>query len=89
MPGIEVEEDGTIVAQGEEVQKVTVDGKDFFSNDPSIATKNLPAKAIDKVEFFDQKSDRAEFTGVDDGERTKTMNLELKEDYKKGFFVNV
>ena len=89
MPGIEVEEDGTIVAQGEEVQKVTVDGKDFFGNDPSIATKNLPAKAIDKVEFFDQKSDRAEFTGVDDGERTKTMNLELKEDYKKGFFGNV
>ena len=88
MPGVEVEDDGTIVAQGEEVQKVTVDGKEFFGNDPSIATKNLPAKAIDKVEFFDQKSDRAEFTGVDDGERTKTMNLELKEDYKKGFFGN-
>jgi len=88
MPGVEVEDDGTIVAQGEEVEKVTVDGKDFFGNDPSIATKNLPAKAIDKVEFFDQKSDRTEFTGVDDGERTKTMNLELKEDYKKGFFGN-
>lgn len=88
MPGIEVEDDGTIVAQGEEVEKVTVDGKDFFGNDPSIATKNLPAKAINKVEFFDQKSDRAEFTGVDDGERTKTMNLQLKEEYKKGFFGN-
>ena len=88
MPGVEIEDDGTIVAQGEEVQKVTVDGKDFFGNDPNLATKNLPAKAIDKVEFFDQKSDRSEFTGVDDGERTKTMNLELKEDYKKGFFGN-
>lgn len=88
MPGVEVEDDGTIVAQGEEVEKVTVDGKDFFGNDPTIATKNLPAKAIDKVEFFDKKSDRAEFTGVDDGERTKTMNLELKENYKKGFFGN-
>lgn len=88
MPGVEVEDDGTIVAQGEEVQKVTVDGKEFFGNDPSIATKNLPAKAINKVEFFDKKSDRAEFTGVDDGERTKTMNLQLKEEYKKGFFGN-
>lgn len=89
MPGIEVEDDGTIVAQGEEVQKVTVDGKEFFGNDPKIATKNLPAKAIDKVEIFDKKSDQAEFSGIDDGERTKTMNLELKEDYKKGFFGNV
>jgi len=88
MPGVEIEDDGTIVAQGEEVEKVTVDGKEFFGNDPSIATKNLPAKAIDKVEFFDKKSDRTEFSGVDDGERTKTMNLELKEDYKKGFFGN-
>ena len=88
MPGVEVEDDGTIVAQGEQVEKVTVDGKDFFGNDPTIATKNLPAKAIDKVEFFDKKSDRAEFSGVDDGERTKTMNLELKENYKKGFFGN-
>lgn len=88
MPGVEVEDDGTIVAQGETVEKVTVDGKDFFGNDPTIATKNLPAKAIDKVEFFDKKSDRAEFSGVDDGERTKTMNLELKENYKKGFFGN-
>ena len=88
MPGVEIEDDGTIVAQGEEVKKVTVDGKNFFGNDPSIATKNLPAKAIDKVEFFDKKSDRAEFSGVDDGERTKTMNLQLKEEYKKGFFGN-
>lgn len=89
MPGVEVESDGTIVAQGEEVEKVTVDGKEFFGNDPKIATKNLPAKAIDKVEFFDKKSDTSEFTGLDDGERTKTMNLELKEDYKSGYFGNV
>lgn len=86
MPGIEIEDDGTVIAQGEEVEKVTVDGKDFFGDDPKIATKNLPAKAVDKVEFFDRKSDMSEFTGVDDGERTKTMNLELKEDHKQGQF---
>lgn len=86
MPGVEVEEDGTIIAQGEEVEKVTVDGKEFFGNDPKIATKNLPAKAIDKVEFFDKKSDASEFSGLDDGQRTKTMNLELNEEYKSGYF---
>jgi len=89
MPGIEVEEDGTIKAQGEEVQQVLVDGKEFFGNDVKIATQNLPAKAIDEVEVYDKKSDLAEFSGIDDGEREKTINLELKEDYKKGYFGNV
>lgn len=89
MPGIEVDEDGTITAQGEEVEQVLVDGKEFFGNDPKIATKNLPAQAVDKIQFFDKKSDVSEFTGVDDGERAKTMNLELKEDYKKGSFGTV
>lgn len=86
MPGVEVEADGTIVAQGEEVQKVLVDGKEFFSNDPKLATKNLPAKSVNKVQFYDKKSEKAEFSGVDDGVRDKTMNLELKEEYKKGIF---
>ncbi len=89
MPGIEVESDGTIIAQGEEVEQVLVDGKEFFGTDPKIATRNLPAKAIDKVEVFDKKSDMAEFSGIDDGERQKTMNLELKEDHKKGYFGTV
>ena len=86
MPGIEVEQDGSIKAQGEDVEQVLVDGKEFFGKDPKIATKNLPASAIKKVEVFDQKSDQAEFSGIDDGERTKTLNLELKEDAKKGSF---
>ncbi|MEL6988587.1 MAG: carboxypeptidase-like regulatory domain-containing protein, partial [Bacteroidota bacterium] len=86
MPGIEVEQDGSIKAQGEDVEQVLVDGKEFFGKDPKVATKNLPASAIDKVEVFDQKSDQAEFSGIDDGERTKTINLELKEDAKKGTF---
>jgi len=89
MPGIEVDDDGTITAQGEEVEQVLVDGKEFFGNDPKIATKNLPAEAINKIQFFDKKSDVSEFTGVDDGERAKTMNLELKDDYKKGSFGTV
>ncbi len=89
MPGVEIEDDGTVVAQGEEVEKVTVDGKEFFGDDPKIATKNLPAQAIDKVEFFNRASEMSEFTGVDDGERIKTMNLELKEEHKKGQFGTI
>ncbi len=86
LPGLEVDRDGNIKAQGEDVQQVLVDGKEFFGKDPKTATKNLPAEAIDQVEVFDQLSDQSEFTGVDDGNRTKTINLKLKQDYKKGAF---
>ncbi len=89
MPGIEVEEDGEIKVQGETVEKVLVDGEEFFGNDPKIATQNLPAKAIEKVQVFDKLSDVAEFTGIDDGDDTKTINLKLKEEYKKGAFGNL
>ena len=86
LPGVEVDTDGTITAQGEEVQSVTVDGKEFFGNDPTIATRNLPADAIDKVQIYDRKSDAAEFSGLDDGEREKAINLELKADRRQGQF---
>ncbi len=89
LPGVEVEQDGTVKAQGEEVQQILVDGKEFFGRDPQIATKNLPAKAVDKVQVFDRKSDIAEFTGIDDGQDEKAINIELKEDYKKGLFGNI
>jgi len=89
MPGIEVDSDGTITAEGEEVEKVYVDGKEFFGSDPKVATKNLPARAIKEVQVFDKKSDMAEFSGVDDGLRSKTINLKLKEDFKKGAFGSV
>lgn len=89
LPGIEVEADGSIKAQGEDVQQVLVDGKEFFGDDPKIATQNLPANAIEKVQVYDKKSDMAEFTGVDDGEEQKTINLELKEDAKNGYFGNM
>lgn len=88
MPGIEVASDGSITAQGEQVRRVTVDGKEFFGRDPKMATQNLPADAIAKVQVFDQKSERAQFTGIDDGQRERTMNLELKDDRKQGTFGN-
>jgi hypothetical protein len=88
LPGVEVETDGTVRAQGEEVKKVLVDGKEFFGRDPKLATRNLPADAVDKVQMFDKKSDQAEFTGIEDGQREKTINLELKEDKRNGMFGN-
>jgi hypothetical protein len=86
LPGIQVDKDGTITAMGEKVNKVLVDGEEFFGANPTIATKNLQANAIDKVQVFDKKSDQATFTGIDDGEGSKTINLKLKEDRKKGYF---
>lgn len=86
MPGMEVENDGTIRAQGEQVQRVMVDGREFFGRDPKLATRNLPADAIDKVQVFDKKSDQAVFTGIDDGQKEKTINLELKEEKRNGAF---
>ncbi|MCB9264788.1 MAG: outer membrane beta-barrel protein [Lewinellaceae bacterium] len=86
LPGVEVGRDGNIRAMGENVERVTVDGKEFFGKDPKLATQNLPADAVDKVQVFDKKSDRAEFSGIDDGQREKTINLALKEDKKKGYF---
>lgn len=89
LPGVEVDRAGNIKAQGENVSKVLVDGKEFFGSDPKVATRNLPADAIKKVQVFDRKSDAAEFTGIDDGSREKTINLNLKEDKKKGYFGDV
>lgn len=89
LPGVEVDRNGAIKAQGETVQQVLVDGKSFFGNDPKIATKNLPADAVEKVQVFDKKSDIAEFSGIDDGRAAKTINLSLKEDKKQGYFGRV
>ncbi|GAA4455374.1 outer membrane beta-barrel family protein [Rurimicrobium arvi] len=89
LPGLQVDKNGQITAQGEKVQKILVDGEEFFSDDPAVVNRSLQAKAIDKVQVFDKKSANAEFTGVDDGERTKTINLQLKDKYKKGSFGKV
>lgn len=89
LPGMDVESDGTVRAQGEQVQRVTVNGKEFFGRDPALATRNLPADAVDKVQVFDKKSDQSQFTGIDDGQREKTINLELKPEKSDGAFGNV
>jgi hypothetical protein len=89
MPGMTVEKDGTVKAQGENVQKVYVDGKEFFNNDPKLATKNLTADMIDQVEVFDDMSEQAKFNRIDDGSRAKAINLKLKKDKKKGIFGKV
>jgi len=78
LPGIQVDKDGKITAMGERVKKVLVDGEEFFGSDPGIATKNLRADIVKEVEVFDKKSDQAEFTGIDDGVKDKTINLKLK-----------
>ncbi len=89
LPGIEVDADGNIKAQGKEVNKLYVDGKSFFGNDPKAATKSLGAETISKVQVFNEKSEQAKLTGVDDGKKEKAMNLELKEEYKEGSFGKI
>jgi hypothetical protein len=77
---------GQIQAQGEQVQKILVDGREFFGSDPNIALRNLPADAIDRVEVLDQRSDQSRLTGFDDGSYTKTINIILRSDRKNGSF---
>lgn len=86
LPGVQVDKDGKIKANGEEVKKILVDGKEFFGNDPKIASKNLPSDIVEKVQVFDKKSDQSQFTGFDDGNSEKTINLTLKQDKKNGMF---
>lgn len=86
LPGVKVDKDGTIRAQGEKVNRVMVDGKEFFGTDPKMATRNLPADAVDKVQVYDRQSEQASLTGFEDGNYEKTINLKLKKDKKKGVF---
>lgn len=89
LPGIQVDKDGKIKAMGETVEKVLVDGEEFFGDDPGMAVKNLRADAVKEVQVFDKKSDQAVFTGIDDGKTQKTINLKLKENAKHGYFGKV
>lgn len=89
LPGIQVDKNGTIKAMGETVEKILVDGEEFFGDDPGMAVKNLRADAVKEVQVFDKKSDQAEFTGIDDGKTQKTINLKLKDDKKKGYFGKI
>ncbi len=86
MPGMEVDKSGGITVNGKKVTKVFVNGKEFFTGDPVMATKNLPADAVDKIQVYDRKSDQAMFTGIDDGSEETAINLKLKKDRNKSTF---
>ena len=88
MPGVEVDSDGKITVNGEEITKVRVDGKKFFDDDPQMATKNIPAEMIDKVQVLDEKSEMAKLTGFEDDETERIINLTLKPNRKRGVFGN-
>lgn len=87
-PGITVE-NGQVMAQGEAVQKVTIDGREYFGNDATAALKNLPAEIVDKIQVFDRMSDQAQLTGVSDGNEVKALNIVTKANMRNGQFGRV
>lgn len=89
LPGVEIGTDGSITSNGKTITKILVDGKEFFGDDPQMATKNLPSNMVDKVQVVDRKSDLARLTGVDDGEEETVINLTVKKDMNNGWFGNV
>lgn len=89
LPGVQVDRAGNIKAQGEDVQNVLVDGKEFFGSDPLVAVKNLPADAIDKVQVYNKKPEETEITGIDDGTYSRTINLILKDGKKSAVFGDI
>ena len=89
LPGIEVAADGSITANGEAIKKITIDGKTFFLDDPQLASKNIPAKIVEKVKVVEKKSDQAMFTGIDDGEEETIIDLRLRPGMAQGWFGNI
>lgn len=89
LPGVEVGEDGSITVNGETITKITIDNKTFFLDDPQLASKNLPAKMINKLKVIKKKSEQAEFTGIDDGEEENVIDLSVKPGMMKGVFGSV
>lgn len=89
MPGVQIDKNGKITVNGQPVPKVLVDGEEFFGDDPTLVTQNLRGDMVSSVQIYDRRSDQASFTGIDDGQRIKTINVKLKEDKKKGMFGKV
>lgn len=89
LPGVEVGTDGSITANGETITKIMIDGKSFFLDDPQLASKNIPAKLVEKVKVVEKKSDQAKFTGIDDGEEEMVIDLSLKQGMMEGWFGNM
>ncbi len=88
LPGVQVDKDGTVTAQGKQVTKVKVNGKDFFSGDVTTATREINADMVDRIQVIDDYGDQAAFTGIKDGDPSKTLNIQLKKDKNKGYFGN-
>ncbi len=89
LPGVEVNSDGTITANGETINKITIDGKTFFLDDPQLASKNLPAKIVEKVKVVERKSEQAQFTGIDDGNEETIIDLSVYKGMMNGWFGNL
>lgn len=89
LPGVEVSTDGTITSNGKTIEKIMINGKEFFLDDPQLASKNIPAKAVDKVKVVNKKSEQAEFTGIDDGEEQTVIDLSIARGMMDGWFGNV
>lgn len=89
LPGVEISSDGKITAHGREVTKILLDGKEFFGDDPTVASKNLPVDIVDKLQIVERKSDQARLTGVDDGEDETVINLSIKKGKNNGWTGNV
>ena len=89
LPGVEVNSDGSITANGETITKITIDGKTFFLDDPQLASKNIPAKMVEKVKVVERKSEQARFTGIDDGQEETIIDLSVYKGMMNGWFGNV
>ena len=89
LPGVQVDKDGTVTAQGKQVTKVKVNGKEFFGGDVTTATREINADMVDRIQVIDDYGDQSAFTGIRDGDPSKTLNIQLKKDKNKGYFGNV
>ena len=89
LPGVEIDEQGNITAQGQTINKVMIDGKEFFLDDPNLATKNIPAKIVEKIRVVERKSEQAQFTGIDDGDEEMVLDLGIKAGMMQGWFGNI
>ena len=88
MPGVEIDSEGKITVNGKEIKKILVDGEEFFSNDPKVASKNLPAKMVEKLQVLERRTEQAQMTGFDDGEEENVINLMVRPGMKEGLFGN-
>lgn len=89
MPGVEISKDGNVTVNGKEVDRITIEGKTFFLNDKNAALNNIPASIVDKIQVLDKDSDAARISGIKDVQKERVMDVQLKEEYRKGFFGNV